>query len=274
MPEWDQKDLEMRSNKTIIGLGTDATFIGCLRSNQGDLPGNSNIIVRNLTITNPTGNGSEADCMIIDEQSENIWLDHCTFFDSPDELLSVKDGSDWVTVSWCKFYYTDTESITSRKAILIGSNDYKDDVDTGKLHVTLHHNWFAPLTKDRQPRVRFGRIHCFNNYHNSPDSRCLLYDYESETLVEGNYYKEVSSPWSPDRNRKGRRGGLVFTRDNVFGNLENTPRQKKDILTAEENGLNPPPYSYNLDPAKDVPALVTAGAGAGNGCFRSLTKRR
>ena len=155
-------DVELNSNKTIVGLGSDATIIGCLRANP-----KKNIIIRNLTISNPDGLGSESDGMILDEYSQNIWVDHCTFFDTPDELLSIKDGCDWITVSWCKFYYTNDPRIRSWKAILIGKSDNNAAVDRGKLHVTLHHNWFAERVDQRMPRGRFFRVHGFDNYYSS-----------------------------------------------------------------------------------------------------------
>jgi hypothetical protein len=40
-----------------------------------------------------------------------------------------------------------------------------------------------------------------------------------------------------------------------------------DVLFSAANGLNPPPYAYNLDAAASIPAAVTNGAGAGKGPF-------
>ena len=48
------------------------------------------------------------------------------------------------------------------KTMVIGNGD-SNVADEGKLHVTLHHNYFHNVVQ-RTPRVRFGQVHTYNNY--------------------------------------------------------------------------------------------------------------
>jgi pectate lyase len=110
----------------------------------------------------------------------NAWIDHCTFYDISDDLMSVSLSSDNVTLSYNHFYFSaawrdmnpdpvwnwvgsDTDLAGERLAMVIGAN--KSDSYTyggNKLHVTMHHNWFGPNMRGR-PLIR-GWVHAYNNY--------------------------------------------------------------------------------------------------------------
>ena len=119
--------VRVKSNKTIVGIGPDATI-------QGGgifLTKVSNIIIRNLTITGAT------DAINVEGAAHHIWVDHCDLSKCTDGLLDIKHGSDLITVSWNHFH-------DHHKTCLLGHSD-KDDVrqiDTGHLRVTYHHNFF------------------------------------------------------------------------------------------------------------------------------------
>jgi pectate lyase len=251
-------NVRVRDNKTLIGLGTSATLVGNLKVFR-----NNNVIIRNLTFTNPSGAG-DGDGLTLDE-CLNVWVDHCTFVDCDDGTLDVTHGADWVTVSWCKFQYTDPNN-DHRFSNLVGHSDNNAAQDAGRLHVTFHHNWWADLVHERMPRVRFGRVHCYNNYYHSPGNNyCLRAALESEVLMEANYFQDVDQPWEyfhdPDQTP-----GKIFETGNLFDNVTGLiPAQ--DVLSTDADGLNPPPYPYSPDPAGDIPALVTDSAGAGRGPF-------
>ena len=111
----------------------------------------------------------------------HIWIDHCHFQDGPetvekyfnrkyehrDGLVDITNQSDYITLSYNIFE-------NHNKAILIGSSDSKV-ADEGKLNVTLHHNYFHNLVQ-RAPRVRFGKVHVYNNYYQS-DNKNSEYSY-------------------------------------------------------------------------------------------------
>jgi pectate lyase len=252
-------NVRIRDNKTIIGIGTNATLVGNLK-----VFGNNNVIIRNITFTNPSGVG-DGDGLTLHE-CLNVWVDHCTFVDCDDGTLDIAHAADWVTVSWCHFYYTNPAN-THRFSNLVGHSDNNAGEDAGKLHVTFHHNWWGQLVHERMPRVRFGRVHCYNNFYNAPGNNyCVRVALECEVLMENNYFKDVDQPWeyfTEAGQTPGRIRSLGDEFENVTGLIPAT-----DTLSAVPNGLNPPPYTpYTLDAASGVPNAVTNNAGAGKGPF-------
>ncbi len=259
-------NVRVRDNKTIIGLGTNATLIGDLK-----VFGNNNVIIRNLTFTNPGGAG-DSDGLTLQE-CLNVWVDHCTFVDCDDGNLDISHAADWITVSWCYFYYTNPAN-THRFSNLVGHSDNNAGEDTGKLHVTYHHNWWGQLVHERMPRVRFGRVHVFNNYYHAPgNNNCIRAAIASEILVENNYFDTVKNVWELYRTEGT--DGKVFATNNIEVNTTWSAGSDSssiqipgtDILSSEVNSLNPPPYPYSLDAANLIPNLITNGAGAGKGPF-------
>lgn len=110
---------------------------------------------------------------------KRVWIDHCTFSDGDrpdslfppvypfpqneitqkvqhhDGLVDITNQADLVTISNSYFHDHD-------KAFLIGNSD-KKTADTGYLRVTLHGNYFNNVGQ-RMPRVRYGKVHAYNNY--------------------------------------------------------------------------------------------------------------
>ena len=271
-------------NKTIIGIGTDVTITGDLAaygtsgSTQVATPA-TNLIVRNLIFTNPNSVG-EADGFTVKYGANHIWVDHCTFFDCADGTLDVTREGDFVTASWCKFYYSIPAFANHPDVNLIGGSD-SDSTDAGKLHVTFHHNWWGMNCRERMPSVRFGRAHVFNNYFNATGNNyCTRTRLNAEVLVENNDYESVQNPWELATSSLGA-NGLIHCSGNITNNcvfttnyVANLPNggvvilvPGTDTLSSGGNELNPPPYAYTLDGAADVSAKVTGNAGAGKGPF-------
>lgn len=205
--------IKIPSNTTIIGLGSDAKFV----NTSLKISNANSVIVRNLTLVAPcdiqpiwdptdgkAGNwNSEYDAMTI-EASSHVWVDHNRFTDFPktDDLLpvengkhkqchdgnlDVKSGSDFVTISYNIFDQHDKNN-------LIGSSDSNQAQDNGHLTVTFHHNHFTNIVQ-RAPRVRFGMVHLYNNYHQSDKlSKAYPYQYSvgvgylAKIISENNVY--------------------------------------------------------------------------------------
>lgn len=272
-------------NKTIIGLGTNVTLTGDLAiygtyNNTEVSTACTNTILRNLVFSNPSAAG-EGDGLTIKNGARGVWVDHCTFFDCDDGELDVTEQSDFVTVSWCKFFYTVPNFNSHPNVNLIGADDTHTG-DIGTLHVTFHHNWWSSNCLERMPSIRFGRVHVYNNYFNCTSNHyCTRARLYSEVLVENNYYDNVYNPWELATSSKGPDGLLrctgnitnncTFSTNHYNPNLPNSGIlilvPGTNTLSTGVNQLNPPPYSYTLDAAADIPNSVTNSTGAGKGPF-------
>jgi autotransporter-associated beta strand protein len=230
------------ANKTIIGLGTDATLFGNL--NVSDT---TNVILRNLRVTGPANDGFTI------WNAQHVWIDHCTFYDTGDGLCDINRGSQYVTVSWCKFFYV----LQVEHRFTMIADGYINAGVTNFGYYTMHHNWWSTRANERMPASSDGRIHMYNNYfdctNNSYSSNARN---DTQILSVSNYYAGVHSPLYADAGSTG----LIRTMGNIYvGTSGNPPAPGTDTLGPD---LDPPPYSYVADPAASVPSIVMAGAGA------------
>jgi pectate lyase len=255
-----RKIVDVQSQKTIIGQGTNTVLTGNLRINDA-----TNVIIQNLKFVNPgTGNslgGAGAGDGLTIDGSQHIWVDHCTFQDCADGELDITHRSDFITVSWCKFYYTSNS--LHNLANLIGHSRNNAAEDAGKLHVTFHHNWWSTLCIERMPRARFGQIHVFNNYYNCPGNHyCVRAGYRSQILVEHNYFEGVNTPYeyyTETPTGGSPQHGLIRLIGNTTVNCSDVNSFNDDIFV--------PPYAYAQETPAAAKTNIIAGAGAGMALF-------
>ncbi len=234
-----------RSNKTIIGLGSDAAIDG----GGVYMYKMSNIIIRNITFKN-----SSEDGVGITNSSTHIWVDHCNFTNCADGCLDIKEQSNYITVSYCKFY-------NHSKTMLIGHKD-GNTADIGYLKVSVHHNWWD-RTVQRHPRVRFGWVHVYNNYYDNDSLYGVVSACSAKVMVEGNYFKNIPVPMhsgyqdSPE--------GDVVERKNLYDGCGSPVIQVGSYKPTGYvmTGVPEVTYSYTLDNAADIPSLVQSQAGVG-----------
>ncbi len=245
---------DIHSNKTISGLGTNATLIGNVGFNNRD----ENIILERLNITNPYTTG-EKDGASLKHDVNNALITKCTIYHCLDGLLDITNNSDYVTVSWCKFYYTSDTG--HNLACLVGSSNSHTD-DANNLRITFHHNWWTTMCKERMPRVRYGQVHVYNNYYSNLMSGgyCIGVGCGARIRVENNYFNDVPNPWRDYYSDYPTYplGHIGWNTGNVFYSCS-----EPNWATNEYSTIFTPPYSYTMDDGADVPALVQAYAGAG-----------
>jgi pectate lyase len=230
------------SNKTIVGANSSSGITGGSIKSSG-----KNIIIQNLSF-----GPANVDVMEF-VRASNIFITKCEFHDCGDELLTVKTGTDKVTISWCRFYFNRPHAHAFGH--LVGSGDGNIG-DRGKLRITFHHNWYDKGVKERMPRVRFGKVHIYNNYYVSDFTNYVIgVGVESQILLEGSYFKDQGDQVFFDW-RNGTEVKLQWTDDNIFINSTIQDWAKKI-----KGPSFTPPYKYTVDKAEDVPEIVTAGAG-------------
>ncbi|WP_372947222.1 hypothetical protein [Mariniphaga sp.] len=248
-----------------IKRGKDISILGDSESNGGfaelknislNIRDYSNVIVRNLKIHEVF---YPNDCLTIDH-CHHVWIDHCEFHskigpgigvDTYDGLLDIKKGSHNVTVSWCYFH-------DHMKTILIGHSDNNGEQDKN-LQVTFHHNWFSN-TDGRNPSLRFGLVHYFNNYLENISDYGFAVRNGAHAKIENCHFESVNTPIATDK-FKGHGyacvSGCIYT-----GSCTEADNQVSDPVDCEfwDNQI---PYSYQLEDVQTVKSSVQEYAGVG-----------
>jgi len=145
------------------------------------------------------------DFITVDINSDNVWIDHCTFTKAYDGVVDIKGGTRNVTLSWCSFLGDDggpssfvrqqisalelnptaypmynflrsngfgVEDVigvarSQKKGHLVGANEL--DASNANHRVTIHHNYYLNM-QDRLPRLRAGDAHAFNVFVNNTEA--------------------------------------------------------------------------------------------------------
>ena len=208
-----------------------------------------NIIIRNLKFVGPGSVDVGGSDLLSFSASRNCWVDHCDFTDGMDGNFDITSSSDFNTVSWCTFSYTD-RSYMHQNTNLIGSSDREP---TGFLNTTYAFCWWGAGCKQRMPMARVGKIHMLNNYFSSTTaSNCINPRANSEVLIEGNYFeKGVKRYYGQDD------ATAVTWADN--NHAEENNKSGKPTSVGATVAV---PYHYTVAPFADVPKTVKKNAGA------------
>lgn len=262
------------SNTSIIGMD-NAKLKGVNLVLDSD-----NVIIRNIQFESPydyfpswdpndgpEGNWNSQYDSISIKGGTHIWIDHSSFQDGPetvekyfgrkyehrDGLVDITNGADYITISYSTFE-------NHNKTMLIGSSDSKIS-DEGKLHVTLHHNYFHNVVQ-RLPRVRFGQVHVYNNYFAS-DTTNGEYAYAYALGVGKN------SQIYAESNVAGIAGKDYTSFVKVFGGKQLTTVNNMfngQIIDTFNDTLTPvdwkPELFTKIDPVNEVKENVLHNAGA------------
>lgn len=243
------EERELHTRQTIMDYTSDKS------EKYGDsgilsLSACENVIIRNLALEGPGPvDVGGADLLTVSNGSNHIWVDHCSFTDGMDGNFDINSRSDFITVSWCTFRYTD-KAYDHKASNLIGSSEHPSQ-GPDNLNVTFACCIWGEGCEVRMPAVRFGKIHLLNNWYDCEGNRspAVHAGWESEVLLEGNYFdKGVRNIFEASEN------ALAWQfRGNVF----------KERFRPGDKGAVQLPYSYEAIRASQVPRTLGAKDGAG-----------
>lgn len=207
----------------------------------------SNVIVRNITFVGPGSVDVGGSDLLTCTGSTNCWIDHCDFMDGMDGNFDINNSSDFITVSWCTFRYTE-RSYMHQNTNLVG---YSDREKNGFLNTTFAFNWWGEGCRQRMPMARVGKIHILNNYYTcTTAANCINPRKNSEFLIDGNYFdKGVKKYYSQDDAI-----AVTWTPNNFIAEAGVQPASIGDAVTV--------PYDYVAAPCSEVPEMVKSKAGA------------
>jgi pectate lyase len=262
----------VRGNATedVVTLSDDKSILGLPGAHVNGnimLNGVKNVIIRNLEVEGPgacdndcgTAGESRKDAITIVSGTTNVWLDHLDVYDGEDGNTDITKKSDFVTVSWVKFHYTDNSyksgvsGYSHRFSNLLGGSD--SEGSDGKLSVTFFKTWWGEGVAERMPRVRFGKVHVANCLFTSTDAgqnHCVRAGYLANLLVESNVFIGQKKPidlYDGDYT-------AVTAKNNLFTNCSGN--------TAGSGTSFTPPYSLTLSATSGLQAEIsssTSGAG-------------
>ncbi|XVF83442.1 hypothetical protein PTKIN_Ptkin16aG0486400 [Pterospermum kingtungense] len=165
--------LSVGSNMTVDGRGERVKVTGKgLRLKECE-----NVIICNMEFEG--GRGHDVDGIQIKPNSRTIWIDRCSFKDYDDGCIDITRGSTDITVSRCYFTQHD-------KTMLIGANPCH--VGDRCIRVTIHHCFFDG-TQQRHPRLRFGKVHLYNNYTRNWTVYAVCASVEAQIYSQCNIYE-------------------------------------------------------------------------------------
>jgi pectate lyase len=251
--------LTVGSNKTIIGAP------GAKITGHVSIGHSSNVILQNFTVvglncSDVPSNGDcqdGADAITVNGASHHVWIDHLDVSDGSDGNLDVTEASDCVTISWTKFHYSPSRVAGYTGEVhhfsnLVGGDDNATG-DAGHLRITWHHDWWSDHIVERQPRVRFGQNHLYNDlWTTSGDNYCVAAAVNSNVLLENSVFVNVKD--TLDTTNYSNAATIALARNNLYsGTAAATANKGTGVFT--------PPYPYTPDDASTVQAAVMAGAG-------------
>ena len=239
------EEREFVTRQTIIDQTGDKSE-SCQKAGIFSFSSCTNVIIRNINFVGPGAVDVGGADLISFTGSKHCWVDHCQFTDGTDGNFDITNASDFNTVSWCTFSYTD-RSYDHRNTNLIGSSDNEA---TGFLNTTFAFNWWGNKCDQRMPMARAGKIHMLNNYYTCVGNSVSINPRKnSEFLVEGNYFA------TGVKNIYSQSGAVAVTwADNNYAASASKPSSFGTTVTV--------PYNYTVAETSTVPTEVESKAGA------------
>ncbi|MBQ9122024.1 MAG: hypothetical protein IJY10_00860 [Lachnospiraceae bacterium] len=233
-----------------------------------------NIIIRNIKFdelwewdeaTGGDYDRNDWDYMTLDDGTNGVWIDHCTFYKAYDGIVDIKNPNptNYVTISWCEFlpgskndtffnvmmeeiyanpakyptyqamqkagmteYQIYMYAYGQKKTHLFGQSD--DAVSAKGIKTTLANNYYFN-SMDRMPRLRYGDTHVYNCIMDSQQLLNIRLSIQNE-----NYAKKVVSNGAASTN-----GAQVLLQNCYISGIQNALNSG--------NGSSPSGYINAID---------------------------
>ncbi|MBN1926420.1 MAG: T9SS type A sorting domain-containing protein [Prolixibacteraceae bacterium] len=239
-------------NLSIIGTDNGAELAG-IGIKVWDY---KNVVIRNLKIHEIF----YPDDALSIEECQHVWIDHNELHskigagigvDTYDGLLDIKKGSRYVTVSWNYLH-------DHMKCMLIGHTDNASQGEEDQsMRVTIHHNIFEN-TNGRNPSLRWGAAHIYNNLYNNIDDYAIALRQGAHGLIENNLFQNVNIPVSTN---KFDGEGFACMSGNIYSGT--TLENKNSITQTGCEFWDSLPYAYTLEEVSALEALLREYTGTG-----------
>ena len=243
------EECEFLTRQTLINLTNDESEM-FRKAGLFHLSGCENLIFRNLKFVGPGpvdvgGN----DLISVIDGTTHCWFDHCDYTDGIDGNMDITVKSDFITVSWCTFSYTE-RAYNHMNTNLIGGDDTASKQGADNLNVTWANCMWGSGCDQRMPMARFGTIHIFNCYYNCSGNKVAINPRkDSEFLIENNYFAS---------------GVNIFSQTDAKAYVWNDNYFEESYKPANKGSVSIP-YQYSLYDAREVADVVSNpdyGAGA------------
>jgi pectate lyase len=238
------EEIRVTSNKTIIGAGANAAIVmgGFFLAN-----GVNNVIIRNLTIRdsyiegqddpNTGDEGGDRDGVQMDT-AHHVWIDHCRFSRLGDGLIDSRMDTTFETVSWNILE-------NHNKTFGIG---WTDNVTA---EITIHHNWLRNTTQRNPSADNILRAHLFNNVMENLESYGNYARGGTNMVLQNSVFIDVNNPHYYDT-------GTLVAMGNIYRGTTGQQESSGTSFSFFDPGTL---YSYTLDPASSLEALLARCAG-------------
>jgi len=186
--------LLVASNKTIVGVGADAT----VRGKGFKITGANNVIIRNLTIRDINPQVIFAGDAIHVDNADSVWVDHVRFAVMNRQMIVTGMGKATnITLSYNEF-----DGRTQYSAKCDGTHYWVMLIVGADNTITAYGNWLHN-TSGRSPESggynSVATLHYVNNYYDTiPGIGANPYTTNSKYLFEGTYFRDVDKPILPD----------------------------------------------------------------------------
>ena len=216
-----RSNLKVTGDKTVDGRGADITLA------------KGTVVIRtdNVILTHLKFSGADDDAIRIMDGASNIWIHRNTLSNAGDGLIDVIFASKNITVSWNEFS-------NHVKAMLFGLEGRSGDT---AITATVHHNFFDG-TGERMPRLRWGKIHSYNNYIADWNWAPAYAEAGGEIYSEANVY-EAGQRKRASNYKKGDPGYLHSVNDRMLNGAYHNATKPEKVFKPSSF------YSYKVDRA-------------------------